>query len=420
VSARSLRENSLLALVADAASKVGALAVVIVAARFLSVSEFAVLAAALAAAGVLGALLDLGSGTLLTRDGARGALHRGMLFVALLRARAPFAVAVLALAPPVGLWVGRPVTAIAVAVLAVTGSVALSVLGIYRASQDIRPEAAQKLVAAALSIGAVVLVSLYAPSADVLLFALGVVLAATLAPLLRRAPRIAEFRSGARPASALRLAAPIGLLALATVAYYRAGTLVLAGLADGTETAMFGIAASVAFGLLMVPNAITTALLPRLSAENELRSRVACARRALGVTVLVSVLLAAAAAAVVPLLLPAVLGSRYEGAGPPFAILCAGIPLIATSGVIGTTLLSIGRLRPLGVQVALSLAVNLVVLVALVPVLGAVGAALATVACEAVGLAVLVVVARGELPGLLGPRRPALVGRVDPSGAPAA
>ena len=61
----------------------------------------------------------------------------------------------------------------------------------------------------------------------------------------------------------------------------------------------------------------------------------------------------------------------------PFALLCVGIPVIATSGVIGTALLALGRLRLLGVQVGGTLALNLVALAVLVPWLGSVGAALA-------------------------------------------
>ena len=49
-------------------------------------------------------------------------------------------------------------------------------------------------------------------------------------------------------------------------------------------TAVFGVASGIAFGLLMVPNAITTALLPRLSAEATPGQLVACTRRVLAWT----------------------------------------------------------------------------------------------------------------------------------------
>ena len=101
------------------------------------------------------------------------------------------------------------------------------------------------------------------------------------------------------------------------------------------------------------------------------------------------------------MLLPLLVGDQYASASYPFALLCIGIPVIATSGVIGTAVLALGRIRLLGVQVGVTLAVNLVALAVLAPWLGSVGAALATVICELVGLVILMVVARRLLPGLL-------------------
>jgi hypothetical protein len=110
---------------------------------------------------------------------------------------------------------------------------------------------------------------------------LAAVMLLTLVPLLRLAPTVADFGDDLAPLAALRRAAPIGLLALATIAYYRSGTIALAALSSADATAVYGVAAGIAFGLLMVPNAITTALLPRLSAERRPDELVACTRRAL-------------------------------------------------------------------------------------------------------------------------------------------
>jgi O-antigen/teichoic acid export membrane protein len=401
VTTRGIRENSALALLGDTASKLAALAVIVISARFLSVGDFALLATGLAAAGLLGSFLDLGAGTLLTRDGAKGRAQRGALLIGLLEVRAPLALAALVAAVVVGVVVDSVPAALAVASFGVAGALSTSVLGLYRSSQDIRPEAVQRLIAAVLAIAVTVIACLVLPSATVILAGLAAATLVALLPLVRLAPRIADFDLRVGRVAALRRAAPIGLLALATVAYYRSGTIALAALADPHETAAFSVAASIAFGMLMVPNAVTTALLPRLSAGSALEGTVECTRRVLGWTFLVAVAISAAAAAVVPVALPRVVGEQYDDAGAPFAVLCLGVPLIAVSGVVGTSLLSLGRLRPLGVQVAASLSVNLVVLAVLVPVLGSVGAGLATVACEAVALLLLVRAAREALPGLL-------------------
>ena len=58
----------------------------------------------------------------------------------------------------------------------------------------------------------------------------------------------------------------------------------LPALSDAHETAVFSVVARIAFGMLMLPNAITTALLPRLSVDGRRPQSIACARRALAWT----------------------------------------------------------------------------------------------------------------------------------------
>jgi len=304
-----------------------------------------------------------------------------------------------------------------VAVLAVASAAVLSLLGLYRSAQDIRPEALQRLACAVLSAASVTLCCLLFPRADAVMAALAFSTLATLLVLGWHARRAADYSRAISPFTALRRAAPIGLLALATVAYYRSGTLALAAIADPHETAVFTVAASVAFGLLMLPNAITTALLPHLSAETERDPFIASARRALAWTVALAVVVSIGAAAAGPVALPLVLGAQYADAAGPFALLCIGIPLIAASGVIGTAVLSIGRIRLLAVQVACTLAINVAALALLVPGLGAAGASLATVLCELAGLALLVHASRRELPGLIELRHVAVRAGVAPRGA---
>jgi O-antigen/teichoic acid export membrane protein len=246
---------------------------------------------------------------------------------------------------------------------------------------------------------------LFVPSADAMLVSLAIIATVTIVPLALRIRTVADLTHGEPQGALLRRAAPIGLVTLATVVYYRSGTIALAAVSDERATAAFGVAAGIAFGLLMLPNAITTALLPRLAAEAERRSVVECTRRVLAWTTALAALVATASAVLVPSVLPIALGHDYDEARAPFVVLCIGIPFIAASGVIGTALLSVGQVRVLGLQVGLSLAVNLLCIAILVPVAGAVGAAFATLACEVVGLVVLLHVARRALPGLVLPGR---------------
>jgi O-antigen/teichoic acid export membrane protein len=300
--------------------------------------------------------------------------------------------------------------------LAVTGALVLSVLGVYRSCQNLAPEAGQKLLAAALAVGATLVCGLIVPRADVLLLALALVSLSALVPLVRGLPAIADLGSGVvSRREALRMAAPIGLLALATVAYYRSGTIVLAALGTAQETAVFTLAASLAFGLLMVPNAITTALLPRLAAEHDREGLVEYTRRTLVWTFVISVSFAAVAAAAGQVLVPHLVGSEYADARYAFAVLCLGLPIIAVSAVIATAFLAIRRLRAVGMQVSCTLLVNVAALLVLVPRLESVGAALATVAGELVGLVFLAVATRRVLPGLLSMRSIALRDGIAPA-----
>jgi O-antigen/teichoic acid export membrane protein len=390
-----------LALGGDVASKVAAALVVVIAARTFPVDEFAAVVTALAVAGVLAAALDLGAGTLLARDGASGGPARGALLRGLLEGRAPLVLVLLVAAIVVGVWLGDAVIALAVVGLAVAGALALSILGAYRSTRDLGPEARQRLAASTLAVGCALVCGLSVPRADVLLLALVLGTLVTLVPLALRLPAIADLSGSVSRVSVMRRVVPLGLLALATITYYRSGTIVLALLGDARETAAFGLAATLAFGLLMVPNAITTALLPRLAAEQSSGELLACARRALVWTLAIAVPLALAAAALASPLIPLLLGDEYTASVPAFIVLCAGVPIIATSGVVGTTLLAIGRLRVLGLQVGCSLLLNLTALALLAPWLGSVGAALATLVCEVGGLLLLLVLTRGLLPGLL-------------------
>jgi O-antigen/teichoic acid export membrane protein len=410
VTARGLTANSALALAADIASKAGALVVVLLGARLLSVGEFSTLVTALAAAGLLTAALDFGCAMLIARDGARSATARGALLRALAAARLPFAVASLAVAAVAGALTGRLFVFVATVALALAGAAALSLAAVFRAAQNFAPEAVQRLVAALLSVAAVAVCGFAVPRADVLVAALAGVALVSLLPLAARAPRVVASGSRELRRGALRRALPLGVLALAIIAYYRSGTLALAALGDDRATAAFGVAATAAFGLLAVPNAITAALLPRL-AEQPLHDVPRLTRTALAATLAVVVPIAAIGAAAGPPLLRVGLGSGYAAAGLPFALLCAGLPLIAASGVIGTAFIAVGRLRVVALQVGTSLVVNVWALALLAPTLGAAGASLATVACEAAGLVLLVLAARRSLPGATALRRPPVKSR---------
>ncbi len=165
--------------------------------------------------------------------------------------------------------------------------------------------------------------------------------------VIARGPRPAP-----RPLLALRRAAPLGAMALATLAYYRSGTIALSLCRRPRQTADSPPQARSALGLLCVGNAATTGLLPRLAAATDDadrdrgdppyarlgQRRLCAARRARRAR--------CRTAAECPVRCPAMWAAR--GA---LALLAAATALIAPAGVLGTALIAIGRVRPVAVQV---------------------------------------------------------------------
>ena len=400
---RSLATNSSLAFAGDLASKIGLLFVIVIAARTLSTNELAILGTALAVSGILAVCLDAGSGLSITRDGASDTGSRGALLSALIVARLPAVALVLVAAIAVGTALDAPVVWIGAVVLAVLGALAVSLIGYFRAGQDMQPEAVQKLLFAVLALaltGAAVAAS---PTAAAVLLALvfaSVISLTSLAAAGNRSPLGAHVGRMA----ALRRALPLGLMAIATVVYYRSGTVGLALLSTPEETAVYTVAAAIGFGLLMLPNAITTGLLPHLAASPDGGSR-SSTTSALRWSLALSTPIAAAFALGGYVLLGPVFGAEYADAALPLAILCAAVVVIAYNGILGTALLAAGHVGVIVLQVACSLLVNVVALVALAPAFGAAGAATATLLCEVVAAAMLTVASARRLTGLdLAPR----------------
>ena len=398
---RSLAENAGLALAGDVASKLGSFLALAVAARLLSIGQFAVLGVCLAALTIMTSALDAGASVLLARDGAGDPRGRGALLRGAARDRLPLAVIVVLVGLLVGGASGHSAEGLWTALAACAGAASLMATAMFRAAQDLMPEAIQRLSAAVLGLVALAVLLPVHPTATAALAAaaIGTVLTAPIV-----AHQLRAVATSGRPVerwSTLRDAAPLAGLALGAIVYYRAPILMLGALAPANETARFTVAAAIGFGLLAIPNAITTGLLPRLSAMPDPRERCAVARGALRWTVLLTAFSGIAVTTFAPWLLALLFGTGYrEAAGPLVAMLAAGV-MIGVSGLIGTVLVAERDIRPLVVQVLASLLVNVALALVLVPSHGAWGAAMATLGAEALALALLARTARRTMPGLL-------------------
>ncbi|MDX6593089.1 MAG: hypothetical protein QOJ13_2285 [Gaiellales bacterium] len=405
--ARGLLTNTAFALAGDVAAKAGMFLALLVAARVLPTPEFARLGVAMAVVMILVAVLDAGCATVIIRDGASSRRTRHSLLRATVSARLPLALAMIAGAAGWALAFGELGLALVVLACVVANAAQLSVLAVFRSAQTLAVEAIAKLVCGLsypLAVWAVA--ALGHRSATALLLALTVLPALSVPGLY-----VVSFRHtepGGSRVSKLRIAQramPFALMAVSTIAYYRSGTVMLGWLGSVKDTADYTIASTIAFGLLMLPAAVATSLLPRLACETDPSERIRATRLALRSSTAGFAVLACAVGAAAPWAIPFAYGEAFRGAVAPFVILTAAGVLIGACGIVGTLLIALHQSRVLVGQVLLALAVNLAANGALIPAFGAVGAGLATVVTEAVSLALLAVACERVAPGVLLARR---------------
>lgn len=394
--------NASLAFVGDAASKVAAFAIVVLCARVLPLEEFAHLGVALAALTVLTCLVDAGVATAIVRDCAPQTDRARAFMRASFPLRAPLVMLACAAGIAGGMFIGDLWLGVATAAAAVAAAWSLSLTALFRAMQDLAPEAIQKCAVAAATVGVGVLLAVKTERASAVVAALAIALTLSLAPLwISARRRLRAFGDPVRQKDVMRSALPFGLMAFATLLYYRLGTLVLGAVGSASATGSYTVASTLAFGLLMVPNAITSGLLPRLGAQTVEVEQLRTAKSALRWTVLVCGLVSVLAASVSPYVLRYGFAPRYEGALVPLLLMLAGTVVIGVNGVLGTVLIVRRRTSLVAAQVGASLAVNAGLAIALVPRFGAYGAAIATLVTELVALAILATGTLRSAPGLL-------------------
>lgn len=397
---RSLRSNSLLALAGDLIGKAGLLVVLMVSARLLSVEQFALLGVCVAVYGVCASLLDAGSSLLIQRDGATHPERRRPLLDALLRARAPYAIAFLLVAAGAGIAWGDLLAAIAITVASIVAALTLSLWAVIRASEDFRPETAQRLGVGALGMAGALVGAAFITDAWAVLVGLALGGLIFVPQIWRAAHKTSTPGPRESARRSLMRAIPLGALGIATLVYYRAPTVVLGALGSALATGEFTAAATVAFGLLALPNAISSGLLPRLASTEHHLDRTRTLRTALGWTLICAFVSCVAVAGVGPLVLQIGFGSDYRSADSSLSILLLATIMIAASSVVGAALIAVGQIRWLVVQVSTSLAANLALALALVPRFGAEGAAGATLISEVIALGILAPVGARAHPGL--------------------
>jgi len=189
-------------------------------------------------------------------------------------------------------------------------------------------------------------------------------------------------------------------LALASVSLIeRLDTIMLGVLAGAEEAGIYSVASRLAMTVLLATASVVSLMAPALARQAAAGDRAGLQRSAsvaAGLTVGLSAAVAGVLAAASPWLLPA-FGRDFTAAGPPFAILLAGQVAVACCGTPGGLLALSGRNRALIIVAVAAVILDMVLCLALVPVFGPEGAAVATVTTLLAQAACLSVVVRRSL-----------------------
>lgn len=161
---------------------------------------------------------------------------------------------------------------------------------------------------------------------------------------------------------------------LSGVVLSRLDQVLIAPLDDATALGLYVAAVSVSELPLVVTNAIRDVMFTTASGDRDLAALAVTSRRATIVAVAASL----PVAATVGLWMPTVFGAEFAAAVPATIVLIAAVVLGNPGSLAGVGLGAIGRPGLRSISLLVAAVVNVIALVALVPVFGATGAAFAT------------------------------------------
>jgi O-antigen/teichoic acid export membrane protein len=377
---------------ADMVTKLLAAVATVIVVRSLAPDEFGQVAYALAAAAVLGILVDLGFPFLLVRDVSENPARAPFLLGAVLKAVTVLSVAVFGAGALLSLSGAAPgpgsgaVMALALAAIAATALFRPFEATVASFGRAHLVTVAHSLRGTAL-VAATVTVALAAPSPATFLVA---VVASELVGLLAIAglckARVCRPQLGVRAPevlSLLRRAVPFALLAGFGLLYLRVDTIMLGLLGSEAAVGNYGVATRVLETAIALPALFGGAFLATV-AQTGARTEHAAIQtsRAMRYLLLVSVPLAFGLAVAADPLVSAVAGSRYDQAGEILLRLTPVLVLMAAYVVLANLQIALDRtsllvkisLAGIGVKVGLNAWA--------IPRYGANGAALAAVAGE--------------------------------------
>jgi O-antigen/teichoic acid export membrane protein len=382
---------------AQAITKAINLAVSIALVRWLGVGELGRYAYVLAFCFPFGALADFGLATLAIRDASRAPADAPRVIAVARRASLTLATASAAAMVGLALLLGHEAAVVAAIGLgglaSIVSALTMPSLVLLTARERMDRLSLYRVIAALLS--SVLTVGVLAIGGGVVALLAGSLVAGLV--MWRVAKALAAGAGGtAVPAGAagamLRRAVPFGLLMAGFALYYRVDMVMLEWLAAPGELGRYAAAYRFLDAVIAVAASLGGPLFPRLSsvavtAPGEARRLLEAGWRpllALGLPLTIGTL------AVADDLVALLFGPEFAGAGRLLRLLILGTLPLFWVNVASHALIAADRVWALVAVYALSVLVNVVGNVVLVPRWGAAGAALATVACEWLNLALVV------------------------------
>ncbi len=156
-------------------------------------------------------------------------------------------------------------------------------------------------------------------------------------------------------------------------------------LAGTTAVALYAVALPVAEGLLLLPAAVALVLFPDVTSRSVDRDSTRSISRAVFA---VTAALGAVAAFIAPLLIPAIYGQAYRGSVAVIWVMLPGLILFSSGRTLQAYLAATDHLRPVIIATLVGATVNVALLLALTPGLGAVGAG----AADSIGYAIFTMI----------------------------
>jgi O-antigen/teichoic acid export membrane protein len=249
-------------------------------------------------------------------------------------------------------------------------------------------QSAINLVALGLVVG---VLGLGVPGAVVVNVAVAGATAAAIAIELRLSASLEPPAQGIRPGELLGYATRVYPASVTSYFSYRVDVfLISALLADATALGLYSLAVSLAELTFFVPDAVSLVFFPRV-ASSDRRTADELAPSVSRFTVLVTILSVAclipAAFLAVSVVLPA-----FTGALPAFLVILPGVVALSVSKVLSSYINGLGLPTPVAVVSTIALGVNVAGNLLLIPRIGIVGAAAASLISYSAHAAMLVVI----------------------------